>query len=87
MNCGNSGDFAFFELSIFKRRRAWRWAVLDQSGNIMMTGDERSRPAAQYNATRATLQLLLTAPYRRRAAERRPLRGRPINHGPAASRM
>lgn len=60
-------EYAFFESSISRRRRTWRWIILDSAGSILMSGEERSRPEAQYKAARATLQLLLTAPYRRLA--------------------
>lgn len=65
------GQFAFFGRSIFRRRRAWRWIIVDHAGTLVMSGDERSRAEAQYRATRATLQLLLTAPYQRQTAGQR----------------
>src|SRR4051794_13672302 len=61
-----AGDFARFDFSICRRGRAWRWSVLDGSGISVLTGSERSRPAAQYMATRAVFLLLSTAPYRNR---------------------
>jgi hypothetical protein len=56
-----TGDLPFFELSISRRGRTWRWRVADQSGNIELGGGERSRAAARYFATRAFFHLLLTA--------------------------
>lgn len=61
-----AGDFALFDLSIYRRARAWRWSVMDRSGAPVLTGSERSKSAAQYMAARAVFQLLLTAPYRNR---------------------
>jgi hypothetical protein len=59
-------DLPLFDSSITRRGRAWRWCVSGEAGEIVLQGMERSRPAAQYMAARATFLLLLTAPYWRR---------------------
>jgi hypothetical protein len=38
------------------------WSVPSLSGNLLLVGGERSRPAAHYMAARTMFQLLLTAP-------------------------
>ena len=48
-----AGDLPIFDLSIYRRGRAWRWSVIDRSGISVLTGCERSRPAARYMAARA----------------------------------
>ena len=62
----SDADFLLFDSSITRRGRAWRWCVFSEAGEIVLQGIERSRPAAQYRAARATFSLLLTAPYWRR---------------------
>ncbi|RZM94005.1 hypothetical protein CWO91_39715 [Bradyrhizobium genosp. SA-3] len=74
-----SADFALFEFSISRRGRTWRWSVSDQCGNLLLAGNERSRPGAQYMAARAIFQFLLTAPYRNRRDLRQRRRRPPIH--------
>jgi len=59
-------EFPLFDSSITRHGRAWHWCVSGEAGEVVLQGMERSRPAAQYMAARATFLLLLTAPYRRR---------------------
>ena len=46
------------EVTIVKRRRSWQWLVHDRSGMLIMSGRERSRPAARYQGYRALFMLL-----------------------------
>lgn len=55
----NADAFALFDLSIHRRGRAWRWSIIDRSGNPLLIGSEFSRTAAHYSATRAIFQMLL----------------------------
>jgi hypothetical protein len=52
------------EVAVKKRGRSrWEWAVLDSSGNAVMSGWETNRWAARYHGARA-LFLLLAHPKR-----------------------
>jgi len=64
-------DFAFFEHSICKRGRGWRWSVTDRSKKLVLAGREKSQSAAYYKAARAIFEMLLTAPYRGRLTSER----------------
>lgn len=46
------------EVTIVKRRRSWEWLVHDRTGMLLMSGRERSRPAARYQGYRALFMLL-----------------------------
>jgi hypothetical protein len=46
------------EVVIEKRRRTWEWRVFDSSGQIIMSGREKSRRAARYHSARALFLLL-----------------------------
>jgi hypothetical protein len=41
------------EFVVIKRRRSWDWLLHDQSGKIVASGREKTRPAARYHAYRA----------------------------------
>ncbi|MGM4872776.1 hypothetical protein AB7645_16310 [Bradyrhizobium sp. 956_D2_N1_5] len=71
-------DFPVFDSSITRRGRGWRWCVSGEAGKIVLQGTERSRPAAQYMAARATFLLLLTAPYWRPSNVLLPVDGYPV---------
>jgi hypothetical protein len=79
-------DFPLFDSAITRRGRAWRWCVSGEAGKIVLQGAERSRPAAQYMAARATFLLLLTVPYRRRRSELLPVDGYSVKLFPPCSR-
>jgi hypothetical protein len=65
LSAAMSDQFQIFEVFLERRRRgAWRWSVCSTEGKVIMQGSDNSRPAARYNANRALLLLLLTAPYR-----------------------
>ncbi len=49
------------EVIVVKRRRGWEWQVRDQNGRLIMSGRERTRPAARYQAYRAFFMLLATS--------------------------
>ena len=51
---------AMLEFVIFKRRRNFCWQVRDQTGKMVATGRESSRPAARYRAYRALFLVLST---------------------------
>jgi hypothetical protein len=61
-----SNQFQIFEAVLKKRGRKWAWAVSTNEGKVVMRGAESSRPAANYEATKALLLLLLSASYRPR---------------------
>ncbi|WP_213289912.1 hypothetical protein [Bradyrhizobium sp. sGM-13] len=46
------------DVTVTKRRRSWEWRVTDESGRPIMSGRERSRPAARYQGYRALFMLL-----------------------------
>jgi hypothetical protein len=46
------------DVIVTKRRRSWEWRVTDESGRPIMSGRERSRPAARYHGYRALFMLL-----------------------------
>jgi hypothetical protein len=46
------------DLTVTKRRRSWEWRVTDESGRPIMSGRERSRPAARYQGYRTLFMLL-----------------------------
>jgi hypothetical protein len=58
------------EVTIVKRRRSWEWQVHDRSGKLIMSGRERSRPAARYQGYRALFMLLSVG---RRSAPKSPI--------------
>lgn len=47
-------DLPLFGSSITRRDRGWRRCVSGEAGRIVLPSTERSRPAAQYMAARAT---------------------------------
>jgi hypothetical protein len=61
-----SNQFQIFEAVLKKRGRKWSWAVSTSEGRVVMRGAESSRPAANYEANKALLLLLLSASYRPR---------------------
>jgi hypothetical protein len=62
-------SYPVFDIVLKQRGRGWRWRVLKTNGDLVMEGSEKSRPAARYEANRALLLLLLSAPYQRRTSE------------------
>ncbi len=46
------------EVIVTKRRRSWEWRLQDQNGKPIMSGRERTRPAARYQAYRNLFMLL-----------------------------
>jgi hypothetical protein len=62
-------QFRFFDTTVCKRRRAWRWFVTTTEGKLVMCGSEASRPAAKYQANRAMFLLLSAAPYQPASTE------------------
>ncbi|NOJ44041.1 hypothetical protein [Bradyrhizobium australiense] len=46
------------DVIVTKRRRSWEWRVTDESGRPIMSGRERSRPAARYQGYRTLFMLL-----------------------------
>jgi hypothetical protein len=46
------------EVIVTKRRRSWEWRVNDEDGRPIMSGRERTRPAARYQAYRTLFMLL-----------------------------
>jgi hypothetical protein len=46
------------DVTVTKRRRSWEWRVTDESGRPIMSGRERSRPAARYQGYRTLFMLL-----------------------------
>jgi hypothetical protein len=57
-------QFPVFEVVLERRGRKWNWRVRTSTGDVLLQGSERSRPAANYKADRALFLLLLSAPYR-----------------------
>ena len=48
------------EVIVTKRRRSWEWRVHDQNRTLIMSGRERTRPAARYQGYRSLfLQLAI----------------------------
>jgi hypothetical protein len=47
------------DIVVIKRRRSWEWRVHERDGRLIMSGRERTRPAARYQGYR-TLFMLLT---------------------------
>lgn len=58
------------DVIVLKRRRNWEWQVREQNGRLIMTGRERSRPAARYQGYRALFMLLSIG--QRAASARKP---------------
>ena len=56
------------EVIVTKRRRSWEWRVHDQNGTPIVSGRERTRPAARYQGYRNLFMLLAVG---RRSAVRR----------------
>ncbi|WP_334371988.1 hypothetical protein [Bradyrhizobium sp. AZCC 1719] len=46
------------DVIVTKRRRSWEWRVQDQNGRVIMSGRERTRPAARYQGYRSLFMLL-----------------------------
>jgi hypothetical protein len=46
------------EVIVTKRRRSWEWRLQDQNGKPIMSGRERTRPAARYQGYRNLFMLL-----------------------------
>ena len=46
------------EVIVTKRRRSWEWRLQDQNGTPIMSGRERTRPAARYQGYRNLFMLL-----------------------------
>jgi hypothetical protein len=46
------------EVIVIKRRRKWEWQVRDRHGQLLMSGRERTRPAARYQGYRALFMIL-----------------------------
>ena len=46
------------EVIVTKRRRSWEWRLQDQNGTLIMSGRERTRPAARYQGYRNLFMLL-----------------------------
>jgi hypothetical protein len=46
------------EVIVIKRRKSWEWRVHDQHGRLLMSGRERTRPAARYQGYRSLFMLL-----------------------------
>ncbi|MBA4037850.1 MAG: hypothetical protein C0480_24960 [Bradyrhizobium sp.] len=46
------------EVIVAKRRRSWEWRLQDQNGKTIMSGRERTRPAARYQGYRSLFMLL-----------------------------
>ncbi|WP_083219388.1 hypothetical protein [Bradyrhizobium icense] len=46
------------DVIVTKRRRSWEWRVQDQNGRVIMSGRERTRPAARYQGYRNLFMLL-----------------------------
>ena len=46
------------EVIVSKRRRSWEWRVHDQRGALIVSGRERTRPAARYQGYRSLFMLL-----------------------------
>jgi len=46
------------EVFVSRRRRSWEWRLHDQNGAPIMSGRERTRPAARYQAYRNLFMLL-----------------------------
>lgn len=46
------------DVIVTKRRRSWEWRVNDQDGSPIMSGRERTRPAARYQGYRTLFMLL-----------------------------
>ena len=46
------------DVIVTKRRRSWEWRVQDQNGRVILSGRERTRPAARYQAYRTLFMLL-----------------------------
>jgi hypothetical protein len=72
------------DVIVTRRRRSWEWRVTDESGRPIMSGRERSRPAARYQAYRTLFVLLAIG---QRPDEMRALRsGRNIGQTVARAR-
>ena len=56
------------DVIVIKRRRNFEWQVRDQSGELLMRGRERTRPAARYQGYRMLFMMLAVGP--------RPIRSR-----------
>jgi hypothetical protein len=61
-----SNQFQIFDAVLRKRGRKWAWAVCTSEGKVVMQGLESNRLAANYEANKALLLLLLSASYRPR---------------------
>ena len=61
------------EVIVTRRRRSWEWRLQDQNGTPIMSGRERTRPAARYQAYRNLFMLLAIG---RRSTELRSSAGR-----------
>ena len=46
------------EVIVTRRRRSWEWRVHDHNGAPIMSGRERTRPAARYQGYRNLFMLL-----------------------------
>ena len=46
------------EVVVIERRRKWKWQVCSAAGSPVMSGCERTREAARYQAYRALFLLL-----------------------------
>jgi len=49
-----------------RRRGSWKWKVCLAEGKVIMQGTSPHRPAARYDANKALLLLLLSAPHQSR---------------------
>jgi hypothetical protein len=57
-------QFLVFDMTVRRRGRAWRWFVSTSEGKTLMSGSDRSRSAAAYQASRALFLLLSAVPCR-----------------------
>jgi hypothetical protein len=58
-----SDQFPVFEVVLEQRRRGWTWRVCRSTGDVVLSGKELSRSAAQYVGYRSLFMLLRSAPY------------------------
>ena len=65
-----SDRFPVFEVVLKQRGRRWLWSLCTAEGALVMTGSRSSRAAASYEANRALLLMLQSAPYRSRPSVR-----------------